>query len=254
VSVDAERARWLIRWPESSSPAARLVCFGHAAAGASAFRTWSEVVPAHIEVSAVRLPGRESRLREAPIDDIHELVAAALPALVDALEPPYALFGHCSGGLVAFELARALAGAGHPAPVLLAVASQVAPSAHAIPPEARALDLRARLELMGAGEDAIMSNDQLFAALEPAIAADFRLVDRYVYRPGPRLGCPLAVFIGSRQETAEDLAVPAWAGETAAGCDVRLLEAGHFFRGEAWGELALAVSYEVELRADEWEE
>jgi surfactin synthase thioesterase subunit len=247
VSSDA----WLVRWPESSSPAARLVCIGHAAAGASAFRTWSQVVPPHVEVSALRLPGRESRLREAPFDDLDALVDAALPALEEALEPPFALFGHCSGGLIAFELARELARRGRPQPLLLAVAGQVAPSAHAIPPEVRSLGLRERLELMGATGDAVMRNDQLFAALEPAIAADFRMVDGYAYRPGAPLDSAIAVFVGTREQTAKDLAAPAWAAETRAGCDVRLLEAGHFFDGEAWRELALAVSNEVELRVDE---
>jgi medium-chain acyl-[acyl-carrier-protein] hydrolase len=247
--------RWLVRWPETSSPALRLVCFGHAAAGAAGFRSWARVVPPHIEVSAVRLPGRESRVRETPYDDVQAVVGAALPALEDALEAPFALFGHCSGGLIAFELARELARRGRPSPLLLAVAGQVAPRAHAVPAEHRALDLRERLRRLGADEsDAIMSSERLFSALEPAIAADFRMVDAYAYRPAPPLAAPIAVFAAARHESAESLVASGWAAETTAGCDVRVLDADHLFGGGAWSELAAAVAFEAERRADEaWE-
>ncbi len=57
-----------------------------------------------IEVWAVQLPGRAGRYREPPIAAVRAIVDAVVPALLPALDRPYALFGHM-GGVVAFEVA-----------------------------------------------------------------------------------------------------------------------------------------------------
>ncbi|HCG01783.1 MAG TPA: hypothetical protein DEV93_14730 [Chloroflexi bacterium] len=54
----------------------------------------------------MRPPGRESRVGETPYTEMEALVAAAVDALLPLLDRPFALFGHCSGDLVAFEFAR----------------------------------------------------------------------------------------------------------------------------------------------------
>lgn len=242
-----ERApRWLVRWPRTAPAAARLVCFGHAGAGASTFRAWTQAVPEALEVCAVRLPGRESRRREPPFDDMRALVGAMAPALLEGgLEPPYALFGHCSGALVAFELARALARLGHPPPVLLAVAAQPPPRLQRSSDEERAADVRDRLRWLGATDEAILDNESFFAVLRPAVVADFRILDGYAYAPGPPLAAPIAVFAPAGERAGAD----GWAQETSAGAAVLPVAGGHFFEGDAWRGLALAVAAEVERRA-----
>jgi medium-chain acyl-[acyl-carrier-protein] hydrolase len=241
--------RWLVRWPRAAPAAVRLVCFGHAGAGASAYRAWAQGVPeavqASVEVCAVRLPGRESRRREPPFEDMRTLVAAMAPALLESLDPPYALFGHCSGALVAFELARALARLGHPPPVVLAVAAQPPPRLQRSSDEERAADVRDRLRWLGATDEAILDNEAFFSVLRPAVMADFRILDGYAYVPGPPLAAPIAVFAPAGERAGAD----GWAGETAAGATVLPVAGGHFFEGEAWHGLGLAVAAEVERRA-----
>ena len=237
--------KWLVRWPQSEDPAVRLVCFGHAGAGASAYRAWSEVAPPAIEVCAVRLPGRESRTHEPAYDDVHELVRAALPALADGFEPPFALFGHCSGELVAFELARELRRRGGPQPLVLIAAGQVAPSLQASAGRDRGLDVRERVIRLGGTSDAVLQNDALFAKLVPTLVADFRLADEYEHRPEPPLESPIVVVSGSD----DDSGIEGWARETAAGLEVRRLAADHFFRDEAWLDLARTVVGEIERHA-----
>jgi medium-chain acyl-[acyl-carrier-protein] hydrolase len=239
--VDGERGAWLVRWPRTAAPAVRLVCFAHAGAGASRFRRWATAVPERVEVCAVRLPGRESRLWEPALRGMDELVAAALPALAEALEPPFALFGHCLGALIAFELARELARLRRPRPLLLAAAGQVAPSRHAVPPDERASDPRERLRRQAASDDPVLVSDRLYDAVRPTIEADFRLVDGYTYRPAPALDVPLAIFAGG----AGDPAAAAWARETRAGCVVRALPAEPPLGDEAWSRLGLAVAAEL---------
>src|SRR5215471_10678871 len=58
-----------------SSPS--LLLFPVCREGASAFASWPDLMPPEVEICAVQLPGRETRLREKPF--------VRLPALVQAL-------------------------------------------------------------------------------------------------------------------------------------------------------------------------
>ena len=75
------------------------------------FRTWSDGLPADVEVCPVQLPGRGTRLMERPFTRLPPLVEALAQALVPLLDKPFAFFGHSLGALVSFELARRTAGA-----------------------------------------------------------------------------------------------------------------------------------------------
>ena len=89
-----------------SSPS--LFCFPYAGAGASAFASWADLMPPEVELCAVQLPGRESRLREKPFVRLPPLVRAVRESLRPYLHKPFAFFGHSMGALISFELAREL--------------------------------------------------------------------------------------------------------------------------------------------------
>ena len=57
----------------------RLFCFPYAGGGAAAFRTWPESLPDSVALCGVQPPGRENRIGEGPIADVHELVVRLLP-------------------------------------------------------------------------------------------------------------------------------------------------------------------------------
>lgn len=92
----------------------RLFCFPYAGSGSAIYRGWAAALTQAIEVWPVALPGREHRLAESPIEDIRLLAAAVGDELGRVLDPPFALFGHSMGALLAFELARHLRRQGRP--------------------------------------------------------------------------------------------------------------------------------------------
>jgi pyochelin biosynthetic protein PchC len=53
--------RWLRRFRDNDECETKLVCFPHAGAVASAYRTWPMGLPSDVGVMAVRYPGREER-------------------------------------------------------------------------------------------------------------------------------------------------------------------------------------------------
>ena len=52
----------------------RLCCFTFAGGGTAFFTNWVQSLPLTIELCPIRLPGRESRLREKPYTSIADIV------------------------------------------------------------------------------------------------------------------------------------------------------------------------------------
>lgn len=86
----------------------RLFCFHYAGGGALSFRSWSDSLPPAVEVCAIELPGRGSRLLEPPFTQLELLIQELTRILLPWLDKPFAFFGHSMGALVSFELARIL--------------------------------------------------------------------------------------------------------------------------------------------------
>src|SRR5215471_13701528 len=85
-----------------------LICVPWAGAGASLFHGWSARQPAEIEIFAIRLAGRETRLREVPLDRAESVVAEMRAGIRGLPDRPVVIFGACFGAVLGFELARAL--------------------------------------------------------------------------------------------------------------------------------------------------
>src|ERR1700755_1529297 len=101
--------QWLLCFKPRPTARSRLVCCGPAGGGASFYRRWPELVPLDVEVLAVQLPGRETRLVEDPRPGIVTSAEAVCRSLMARATPlPTVLFGHSMGALIAFETARCL--------------------------------------------------------------------------------------------------------------------------------------------------
>src|SRR5580658_3914140 len=120
------RSDWL---PFGTSPdaAVRLLCVPHAGAGATVYRAWASGLARWIGVCPVQPPGREKRRHEQPLDAVGPLVELLARDVAALISPPYAVFGHSTGALCAFELIRELRRIGAPEPVHLFVAGRRAP-------------------------------------------------------------------------------------------------------------------------------
>ncbi|WIX92228.1 alpha/beta fold hydrolase [Amycolatopsis sp. DG1A-15b] len=233
----------IAHWTRPAQPRARLVCLPWAGGGAGPFREWRNLVPPDTELLAVRWPGRESRLDDPP----HADLAAAVSGLADDLHAlpdlPTVLFGHCSGGLLAFELARELRRRGGELPGRLVVASCEAPGRLTDPRPIG--DLRTELAGNGVTDPRILGDPDLLAVLAPPVLADLALSRSYVYESEPPLPVPVTVVA-----TEEDLvATPArwmdWQRETTRPLRLAGVRARQLFPNGAWSELAGLVSEEL---------
>jgi surfactin synthase thioesterase subunit len=88
----------------------RLLCLPFAGGGAGFFKVWRRIDASVVDFVGVQLPGRENLIRQPAATTVGEAVSAVLPAIEEqlAIPGPVSLFGHSSGAVVAFEVARRL--------------------------------------------------------------------------------------------------------------------------------------------------
>ncbi|HEX8320285.1 thioesterase II family protein [Longimicrobium sp.] len=246
------RAGSMKRWTlvPSPNPAARvrLFCFPYAGGGASIFNTWPRGLPAEVEVVGVQPPGREARIGETPIGNLHELADAIHRELTPLLDRPFVLFGHSNGGLMAFEVARRLRRAGGPMPELLVASGRPAPQVTDDEPPIHALpydEFIAALRRYNGTPEEILANAEIMELLEPVLRADFSLGETYRYDPEPPLDVPITAFGGERDDEVPRDHVEAWREQTTGAFHVQMFPGDHFFLNSDRDQVLAALSREL---------
>ncbi|QOC95184.1 thioesterase [Micromonospora craniellae] len=191
------------------------------------YAPWSALLPEHVEVRPVQLPGRGDRVRDRPRRTLPEVLDVVLDA-VDTREP-YALFGHSLGALLAFEVADRLR---ERPPVRLFVSGHRAPH---LPDRERPIrhlpdeEFVAGLAGLGGIPEVVLEHPEFLRMLLPAMRADLTVAETYRYRDRPVLDCPISVFGGSDDPTViHDDLIP-WIRHTTDVCRITLFPGNHFY-------------------------
>jgi surfactin synthase thioesterase subunit len=228
----------MINWFACPAPrphaAVRLFCLPYAGAGTAIFHAWPAGTDPRIEVNAVRLPGRESRVMERPDFTVTEVAAQISER---AGEVPFALYGHSMGGLLGFEVVRTLRDAGARLPVRLYVGGSGAPDSPRsglFSGVSRMSDaeLLARVAEGGGAPGEVLADPDLVELVLPALRGDLSWVDGYVYRAGTPLPTPITAFAGTTDQLAPPEAVERWSAHTVGGFTRHDVAGGHFFLNE----------------------
>ncbi|HEY1348703.1 MAG TPA: thioesterase domain-containing protein [Ktedonobacteraceae bacterium] len=243
---------WVVRYRPNPQARLRLFCFPYAGGSAALFRSWLEGLPEQVEVCAIQLPGRETRLGEPACTRMAALMQGLLPAIMPYLDLPFAFYGHSMGALISFDLARRLRASVGRLPLCLYLAAYRAP--HLPNPNIKIYHLPAevfKVVLRADGiPDAILQNEELMQAMLPTLRADFELCDTYEYREEAPLACPFVIFGGEDDVRirAEDLR--AWPVHSSVPSRLSLLPGSHFFLHSAQEQLLAALSQDLVQRLD----
>ncbi|MGE5270610.1 MAG: thioesterase II family protein [Thiohalocapsa sp.] len=209
----------------------RLVCLPHGGGSASAYYALAALLPETIELLAVQLPGRETRLSEPPFTRMPPLVKALADALEPIAERPYAFFGHSFGALLGFEASRELRRRGLPLPETMIASGRRAPTvASSEPPLHKLPDDRFVAELVrryDAIPRVILDEPELVALFVPILKADFAVLETHVHQGEPPLTCALGLYGGlDDPQTAQ---MEGWAELVSGSCRRRHFPGGHFY-------------------------
>jgi medium-chain acyl-[acyl-carrier-protein] hydrolase len=197
-------------------------------------------------VRAVRLPGRETRRREALITRMQVLVETLLHELDAEWHGSYGFFGHSLGARIAFELTRELARAGRPLPCQLWLSGSRAPhlprsrvQIHDLPD---AEFVRELCRLYDSPPE-VFEDRELMGIYLPVIRADLALLHLHEHRPGPPLAVPLSVFGGVDDPILFHSDLEAWSEHTKAAFRIQTFPGKHLYlKGETRAPLLKQLS------------
>ncbi|PXX46805.1 thioesterase domain-containing protein [Undibacterium pigrum] len=218
--------------------------FPFAGGGASVFRGWHQTLANDMQFCPVQLPGREGFLMDAPLQSMEQWVAWAMAQILPHInamdgERPFALFGHCLGGLLAYELALALTEAGRPPAALWLTATnpphlplssmlinllQIAPFDHA--------DLAVVLKVLGGTPPDVLAASTMMRAVQKTMQADFAVGARYQRFDRRSLPCPIYTMAGSRDKLVTPSHMRGWQAYSATPLTGKTIDAEHFFLRE----------------------
>ncbi|MFL6115921.1 MAG: thioesterase II family protein, partial [Catenulispora sp.] len=179
----------------------------------------------------VQPPGRETRRAEPPLTSAAELARELADVVVEQVEVPFAVFGHSTGAVVAFELCRRLRTLGAPQPAHLFVSGRRAPQLPEIDSGLESMDLEQLARTLrehGGTPDWVIEAPGLLRAIHPLLAADFAVSERYRYQAEPPLPVPITAFAADGDPRADVAQLAAWREQSDAGFALHELAGGHF--------------------------
>lgn len=221
--------------PKMTDPAGaiRLFCLPYAGGGSAPFHRYRRSLPDWLELVPLNLPGRESRVADAPYTDLRQLAADAVDATSAYLDHPYALLGHSLGAVVALEMAREIRRRGGPLPRLLVPAACRAAQLlgrrspiHQLPEREFLYELTVRYNGI---PTAVLENRELLDLLLPVLRADVQLMDTYQHVPEPPLAVEILALGGTNDTAVSRADLSAWRNQTSVRFSTRMLPGGHFF-------------------------
>lgn len=222
---------WIVCHRPNSQASGRLFCFPFACGAALTYRMWGSDLPPEVEVCAIQLPGRESRIREAPFANAKPLVQALSSAILPYLDKPFAFFGHSMGALIAFELTRELRRGQGLQPFCLFVSSRYAPHLNQPDPPMHNLpddEFISRLREYGGTPEEILNNAEIMSLLMPTLRADFSVNETYTYLDERPLDCPISAFAGVHDRIPHHM-IEEWKAHTVSEFSLRIYPGDHFY-------------------------
>ena len=235
-----EQEKWFSNIGTKEDAKLRLFCLPYMGGGASSFAQWNAALPGWIEVVPVRLPGREDRLDEEPITDIHELTDKLAEVMQPVLDKPFALYGHSIGAAMAYMLASKLEENYNKKPEHLFVAGWLAPhlksrfdlikdiTEEQIMDESGLPTIFAHMRSLEISDD-IINNTKLMNDLLPSIRADIILGKR-LEKEGMdvKVSTPITAFAGLEDSVFTVDQVKEW-GKVSGDFRFYEINGGHIF-------------------------
>jgi medium-chain acyl-[acyl-carrier-protein] hydrolase len=227
----------------------RLFCFTYAGASAQAFMNWIQYVPDFIEVIGFELPGHGRRLIDGkPLRTYQEAAAYIADNLNPALGP-YALFGHCLGGVLAYEATRILSSRGSRLPLHLFTSGARGPHQGIPIADVNSMNDEQFIEhfirAYGASM-AVLQNPQMKPLVLPVVRADAYMTQTYSYSSGAPVSYAITAVAGEQDADVNLEHLKGWKQHTTGPLTTQLYEGDHFFFLQSAPQMLAEFSKQLE--------
>ncbi|KAJ5464054.1 hypothetical protein N7475_007189 [Penicillium sp. IBT 31633x] len=205
-------SKWFIGGKIANDSSPRLVCFHSMGASASLFAPFLVDPPHGLTAIAVQLPGRENRSEEAILTNMSEVVSGILGEMDEIVGAPQVFWGHSFGGIIAFEVLRALRRQGKPLPRLL-ITGTIAPNLIKI---WQTRDVIVQVITQDFSPEYTLAISRYIDDVEflrsifPAMRRDTPLLLNYRFTEEDSLDIPITAFAARQDEVVYPNEVAAW--------------------------------------------
>ncbi|WP_427924026.1 M20/M25/M40 family metallo-hydrolase [Streptomyces sp. cg40] len=222
-----ERAAWL-RFPQPTDDAHTLVvCVPPTGAHGASFSSWVSRAPTGTALALVDPPGRGLRTDEAPVTDMSEYASAVAAELL-RFDHRLVLVGVSLGGVIAYEICRALLAADRDVARLCPVASRPPTAYTGEAGPLTSADARAYVARTGLTEPELLQDTAFEELLLPPVLADLRLAGGYDGRAASPLPVPIRTVRAKDDTRVLESAARDWGRHTDAGWSEHVLDGGHY--------------------------
>jgi acyl transferase domain-containing protein/surfactin synthase thioesterase subunit/acyl carrier protein/short-subunit dehydrogenase len=221
--------RWFVIPDPKPGASFRLFCFHDAGGSTSLFHPWKTLLDDTAELVMVELPGRGKRVSEKPYTDMASLVRDLTMAVTTMTDKPFIFFGHSMGGLIAFEVARALRKDHQKIPVRLFFSSTPELTTYSARDIDPAQSDEALTRVFPHLDKRAMPDEELRQLLLNLLRADLLLIKNYRYTKQEPLDIPFTVLYGENDSRVREEQAEKWRTETLSTCAVIRRPGGHRF-------------------------
>lgn len=210
----------------------QVFCFPSAGSSAGLYRTWCQAAKnnAQVDFIPVEIPGRGNHISSPAAASVDELTENFLSVFLTIARPPFILYGHSFGALVAFQVVHTLQQRGLHLPEKLIVAGRHAPHMkdpnplNSVSTDAEMIE---EIKRMGGTPEVVLNHPEMLRFTLSQLRADLRTHESFRYT-GQKVRIPIEAHCGS-QDDANRMIVEYWKEVTEEDFHIKEFEGDHFF-------------------------
>lgn len=233
--------RWIRCLQPNPNAKLRLICFPFAGGGANFYRRWPAFFPKTVEVHAIQLPGRETRLHEPCVKSADAVANAVLEEMRSICwRQPVAFFGHSMGSMLAYDVATKLRAYHGWEPDLLFVSGRQAPHLlhggdfHRQPDDVFITEIKR----LGGTPEGVLEDHEIQKIFLPILRSDYAILETYRASASDALTRPIVTCVGDNDSEAAPEQMKNWQQLTRGPCFGRTFSGDHFYLKDRLPELA----------------
>lgn len=207
-----------------------IICIPYAGQGAGMYQEVKQHFQLSLNLLPLKLPGRDDRIFEKPAKSIDDLLPDLYLQCQTYLDRPFAFFGHCMGGLIAYELALKFKQELNIEAEALFVSSCPAPNQINIEHPAHLLsDERFIDRIQQIGQPPAEALDRQGKMVLSTLKADFELFETYTPKSSSKLNCPIYISCGEDDVYISSNLTEGWSNFTRESTKSYAFPGNHFY-------------------------
>ncbi|MCR5666527.1 MAG: hypothetical protein K6G01_06820 [Eubacterium sp.] len=229
--------KWIAHGTNREQAEVNLILFTYAGGSPSIFAPWKRLFDEQINLCPVLYPGRELRRQEAIPDKAEDLAKQFVDDNPELFEKDYVLFGHCTGNILSYEVAKYAYRKLKKMPKLFIASGSNSPR-HSVYGEIlkdeNGVDvsdrvLAERMVDVGIVTADFIDNQNFIDYYMPIYRSDVKMLGIFDKDDVMKLDCEIYVLYGREDEYVDEDGLKDWSVYTTKGVQAETFEGAHFY-------------------------